>query len=56
MLKVSSILLYILSISFLGYSQTKKTSMESLYDIKIKRIDGEIIDLNIYKGKKTGKK
>ena len=52
MLKLSSILLCVLSISFLGYSQTKKTSVESLYDIKIEGIDGEIIDLNLYKGKK----
>ena len=52
MLKLSSILLCVLSISFLGYSQTKKTSLESLYDIKIRGIDGEIIDLNLYRGKK----
>jgi glutathione peroxidase len=52
MLKLSSILICLLSISFHGYSQTKKTSKESLYDIKIEGIDGKIIDLNLYKGKK----
>jgi glutathione peroxidase len=40
-------------ISYLNTSaQTPSNSIESLYDIKIEGIDGKIIDLNKYKGKK----
>ena len=40
-------------ISYLNTSaQTPSNSKESLYDIKIEGIDGKIIDLKKYKGKK----
>lgn len=50
MKKIKIVLLMSL-FSFLGNAQTKPSN-ESLYDIKIEGIDGKILDLNQYKGKK----
>lgn len=48
MLKLFTTLVCIVALNSVDYSK----SNESLYDIKIEGIDGEIIDLNRYKGKK----
>ena len=48
MLKLFTILLYVISINSSEYTAPK----ESLYDIKITGIDGKTIDLHQYKGKK----
>lgn len=50
-MKTLKITLLMALFSFLGNTQTV-TPNESLYDIKIEGIDGKLIDLNQYKGKK----
>ena len=56
-MKITTSLLTVLMVSFMGYCQVSKTknNMEkklSIYDIAIKNINGEEIDLKKFKGKK----
>lgn len=48
----SSVLMTFLILSLFGKSQESANPIKSIYDIKIKSIDGEDINLNNFKGKK----